>query len=262
MAIIDVVNLSKAFGGLVAVNNVSFSVEKGEVLSVIGPNGSGKTTLFNLMTKFLNPTKGEVHLDGKDITHLPPYQIAEEGICRTFQEVRVFPQMTVLENLLAAFPYPKGKRLWNVMVARNHIDRENELYTKRALELLRLVQLEKEKDRLAENLSFGHQRLLGIARALVLNPVVLLLDEPNSGVDPTVSLELMNLIRSLQREGLTIIFSSHDLKFVMEISERIMVLNFGTQIASGTPDEIKNNPRVIEAYIGKEMGRIRGVHLS
>ncbi|MFN3369003.1 MAG: ABC transporter ATP-binding protein, partial [Thermus sp.] len=247
MKALEVTQATKRFGGLVAVNGVSLSVNQGEIFSVIGPNGAGKTTFFNLLTGIYPPDEGRILLFGKDVTGLPPDRIAKEGVGRTFQNIRLFGAMTVLENLLVGMHIhirvPYFHAVFRTPLAR----REEKRAEEEAKRLLEYVGLLHRKDELAKNLPYGEQRKLEIARALALKPRLLLLDEPAAGMNPKETEELQAFIQRLREElGITIVLIEHDMRLVMRISDRIAVLEYGSKIAEGTPEEVRTNPRVIE----------------
>ena len=253
MALLDVKNLTKHFGGLTAVGDVTLELNEGELVGLIGPNGAGKTTLFNLLTGVYEPSEGTVTLDGHLLNGKAPYKIASLGLGRTFQNIRLFKDLTVLDNVLIAFgnhhkPHTFASFFRLPAFYKNEEDLKN-----KALALLKIFDLDKEAETLAKNLAYGQQRRLEIVRALATEPKILFLDEPAAGMNPQETAELTELIRRIKNEfNITIMLIEHDMSLVMEVTERIYVLEYGRLIAHGTPDEIKSNERVIEAYIGGE----------
>ena len=253
MALLEVKKLTKNFGGLTAVSDVSLELNEGELVGLIGPNGAGKTTLFNLLTGVYEPSEGTVTLDGHLLNGKAPYKIATLGLSRTFQNIRLFKDLTVLDNVLIAFSnHHKPHVLASFFRLPAFYKNEEELKAK-ALELLAIFDLDKESETLAKNLAYGQQRRLEIVRALATEPKILFLDEPAAGMNPQETAELTALIRRIKNEfNITIMLIEHDMSLVMEVTERIYVLEYGRLIAHGTPDEIKNDKRVIEAYLGGE----------
>jgi branched-chain amino acid transport system ATP-binding protein len=244
--------LGKHFGGLGVLQNVSFTVPADTIFGLIGPNGAGKTTLFNVITGLLTASAGTVEFNGHHLTGVSPHRITALGIARTFQNIRIFKEMTLLENVIVGMHDHLDYGFLSLLFNLNTFRRQESGARRRALELLSWVRLEPKAGMLADNLSYGEQRKLELARALATDPKLLLLDEPVAGMNPAEKAELMATIRTLKARGYSIFLIEHDMRFVMGLCERIAVLNFGSLIAEGTPEEIKNNPQVIEAYLGRE----------
>lgn len=246
-------NVSEVFGGLKAVSDFNLRLNCGELVGLIGPNGAGKTTVFNMLTGVYQPTSGNISFEGRSIVGLKPYQVTQRGIARTFQNIRLFSELTVLENVKIAFHYHVKYGLIESVLRIGRYFREEEAIEEESFKLLKIFHLEDKANEVAKNLPYGAQRRLEIARALAAKPKLLLLDEPAAGMNPQETKELMDMIRWIRHEfGLTILLIEHDMSLVMGICERIYVLEYGEVIAQGTPDEIKQNPEVIRAYLGGE----------
>lgn len=254
MALLKATKLSKVFGGLRAVSNFGIEINKGELIGLIGPNGAGKTTAFNMLTGVYEPTEGEIEFDGKSIVGLKPYQVTQRGVARTFQNIRLFSDLTVLDNVKIAYHFHVKYGLLESILRVGRYHQEEAEIEEKAIRFLEIFKLSHKKDEIARNLPYGEQRRLEIARALAAQPRLLLLDEPAAGMNPQETQQLMEMIRWIRKEfDLTILLIEHDMNLVMGVCERIYVLEYGSIIAHGTPHEIKNNPRVIEAYLGEEV---------
>lgn len=253
MAVLEAENLSIVFGGLHAVDDVHFSLEKEQIMGLIGPNGAGKTTVFNLLTGVYTPTTGQIKLEGQSILGKKTHQITRMGIARTFQNIRLFKDMTVLDNVRAAMNQKMKYSAAAGILSLPSYWREEAEVEEKAMELLSVFHLEDHASDRAKNLPYGQQRKLEIARALAAEPKVLLLDEPAAGMNPTETAELMETIELIRsRFHIAILLIEHDMSFVMEICEHLVVLDYGRIIASGSPEEIRSNPKVIAAYLGGE----------
>ena len=251
-ALLKATNICHSFGGLMALKDIDFEIHPKEIVGLIGPNGAGKTTLFNLFTGHYTPTRGEIYFQNRKITGFRPYRITPLGIARTFQNIRIFRQMSVLDNVLIGQHCRTKTGLIGAIIKTPGVKKEEVRAAKFALKMLDFVSLEEKKDDYAANLSYGEQRRLEIARALAADPALLLLDEPAAGMNPQETAALIELIRQIRDEmGKAILLIEHDMKVVMGISERVAVLNYGRKIAEGTPGEVQGNAEVIKAYLGE-----------
>ncbi len=252
MALLELREVTKYFGGLVAVNGVDLDIEEGEIRGIIGPNGAGKTTLFNLISGNYKVTKGRIKYNGKDTTGLSPHEIASRGLVRTFQQTTLFNEFTLLKNIAVACHLHAKVTLFGTVAHTPTNQQTQRKAEERALEILEFMGLADLKDELAINLPHGHQRTLGVAIGLATEPKLLLLDEPVTGMNPTEKQQMVDLVRQVRDRGVTIMLVEHDMRTVMGLCEKISVLDFGKKIAEGSPEEILHNQQVIEAYLGAE----------
>ena len=248
--LLETKNLTVKFGGVTALNEVSLQVSEGEIAALIGPNGAGKTTVFNIVTGYYKPNSGEINLDGKSIISLRPSIIARSGLARTFQNIRLFGDMTTLENVTTAADGLNKSGLIGSLFGSPRSRRDEKQSADKASELLKFIGLSHCAHQVSKNLSYGDQRRLEIARALALDPKVLLLDEPAAGFNPREKVELGELIKKIRDSGKSVLLIEHDMSLVMKVSDRVTVLDFGEKIAEGKPSEIQSNQRVIDAYLG------------
>lgn len=252
MALLQTTNVVKRFGGLIAVNKITFSLDEGRIVSIIGPNGAGKTTFFNSLTGIYHPEEGQILFQGKSLIGLRPDQVAIRGISRTFQNIRLFGSMTVLENILVGMHNRLAQNPVDTLFRTGKFVKEEREAEARAVALMEYVGLKNVANELARNLPYGGQRRIEIARALAADPTLLLLDEPTAGMNPNETADAIKLFRKIRDEkGITILMIEHDMRVVMGISEHISVMDYGEKIAEGTPQEIRSDQRVIEAYLGR-----------
>jgi len=247
---LEIRGLSKYFGGLAAVNEFDLSINKGELVGLIGPNGAGKTTTFNLVTGFLRPTRGKIMLEGNDIVGRKPHSVAKKGMVRTFQATSIFPNFTVLQNIVAASHLNPKVVFWEAALHTSNSHKQDEHILSQSLGIIQFMGMEGVKDTPAKSLPHGHKRILGIAIALAAEPKLLLLDEPLSGMNAEEVSETVGLIKRIWQRGITILLIEHNMRATMSLCQRIVVLNFGKKIAEGSPEEIKGNNEVIRAYLG------------
>ncbi len=250
--LLEVKSLRKDFGGILAVNDVSFDVSEGQIKAIIGPNGAGKTTIFNVISRIYSPTHGKIFFGGEDITNIKIHKVPAHGIIRTFQNIRLFSNMSVLENVMVGYHTHTKANLWQSVFRSKYFQQEEKEIEEKACQALEIVGLSDCRDISATTLPFGRQRMVEIARAIVSKPKMILLDEPAAGLNSNETEELAELVKKINELGITILVIEHDMGFVMGISDEIVVIDYGQNIAEGTPREIQNNEKVIKAYLGSE----------